>query len=59
MNIFAHAPRSEHARPSARPPIDMSGHFLSPSNISPNPYKLLSNISKLIEQLLKKTKKKL
>ena len=37
------APRSAHARPSDRPPIDMSGKFLphvsaeSPSNISPNP----------------------
>ena len=37
------APRSAHARPSARPPINMSGYFPvhvseeSPSNISPSP----------------------
>ena len=42
---------SEHARPSARPPINTSGNFLahmsaeSPSNISPNPSEVISEVS--------------
>jgi hypothetical protein len=45
------ATRSAHARPPARPPIDMSGNFLihiyaeSPSNISPNLSEVLSEVS--------------
>ena len=41
---------SAHARPSARPPIDMSGTFPvhmsaeSPSNISPNPSEVISEV---------------
>ena len=53
---FAHAdgglaPRSALARPSSRPPINMSGHFPanvsaeSPSNISPNPSEVISEVS--------------
>ena len=42
---------SAHARPSALPPIDTSGNFLahmspeSPSNISPNPSEVISEVS--------------
>ncbi len=54
--ISAHAdggPRSPsaHAGPFARPPISMSGNFLahvsaeSPSNISPNPSEVISEVS--------------
>ena len=45
------APRSVHTRPSARPPIDTSGNFPahvsaeSPSNISPNPLEVISEVS--------------
>jgi hypothetical protein len=45
------APGSAHARPSARPPIDPSGNFPahvsaeSPSNISPNPSEVISEVS--------------
>ena len=45
------APGSVHARPSARPPIDTSGNFpayvtaVSPSNISPNPSEVISEVS--------------
>ena len=45
------APGSAHARPSAQPPIDTSGHFPahisaeSPSNISPNPSEVISEVS--------------
>ena len=45
------APGSAHARPSARPPIDVSGNFPahvsaeSPSNISPNPSEVISKVS--------------
>ena len=45
------APGSPHARPSARPPIDTSGKFPahmsaeSPSNISPNPSEVISEVS--------------
>jgi hypothetical protein len=45
------APGSAHARPSARPPIDTSGNFSahvsaeSPSNISPIPSKVISDVS--------------
>ena len=45
------APWSAHARPSAMPPIDVSGNFPahmsaeSPSNISPNPSEVLSEVS--------------
>ena len=45
------APGSVHARPSARPPIDTSGNFPehmsaeSPSNISPNPSEVISEVS--------------
>ena len=45
------APGSAHARPSARPPIDTSGNFPahmsaeSPSNISPNPSEVISEVS--------------
>ena len=44
-------PWSAHARPSARPPIDMSGNVPahvsaeSPSNISPNPSEVISEVS--------------
>jgi hypothetical protein len=44
-------PGSAHARPSARPPIDTSGNFPphvsaeSPSNISPNPSEVISEVS--------------
>ena len=54
--ISAHAdggPRSRvaHAIPSAQPPIDVSGNFTahvsaeSPSNISPNPSEVISEVS--------------
>ena len=42
---------SAHAGPFARPPISMSGNFLphmsaeSPSNISPNPSEVISEVS--------------
>ena len=45
------APKSAHARPSAQPPIDTSGNFSahvsaeSPSNISPNPLEVISEVS--------------
>ena len=45
------APGSAHARPSAQPPIDMSVNFPahmsaeSPSNISPNPSEVISEVS--------------
>ena len=45
------APSSAHARPSARPPINTSGNFPahmsaeSPSNISPNPSEVISEVS--------------
>ena len=45
------APGSAHAGPSARPPINMSGNFPahvsaeSPSNISPNPTEVISEVS--------------
>ena len=45
------APGSAHVRPSARPPIDTSGNFTapmseeSPSNISPNPSEVISDVS--------------
>ena len=45
------APRSAHGRPSARPPIDLSGNFPahvsaeSPSNISPNNSEGISEVS--------------
>ena len=44
------APGSAHVRPSARPPIDTSGNFPahvsaeSPSNISPNPSEVISEV---------------
>ena len=44
------APGSAHARPSAQPPIDVSGNFPvhmsaeSPSNISPNPSEVISKV---------------
>ena len=44
-------PGSAHARPSARPPINTSGNFPahvsadSPSNISPNPSEVISEVS--------------
>ena len=47
------APGSAHARPSAQPPIDGSGNFPapvsaeSPSNISPNPSKVITKVSEL------------
>ena len=46
-----HAPGSAHARPFAQPPIDTSGNFPahmsaeSPSNISPNPSDVISEVS--------------
>ena len=45
------APGSAHARPSARPPIDISEKFPanvsaeSPWNISPNPSEVISEVS--------------
>ena len=45
------APGSVHTRPSAQPPIDISGNFPapasaeSPSNISPIPLKVISEVS--------------
>ena len=42
-----------HARPSAQPPIDTSGNFPahmsaeSPSNISPNPSEVISEVLKI------------
>jgi hypothetical protein len=45
------APGSAHARPSARPPIDVSGNFpahmsaAAPSNISPNTSEVISEVS--------------
>ena len=52
------APGSAHARPSAQPPINMSGNFPahvsaeSPSNISPNCLELIFNVSERGEALL-------
>ena len=46
-----HAPGSAHLNPSARPSIDTSGNFPvhvsaeSPSNISPNPSEVISEVS--------------
>jgi hypothetical protein len=62
--ISAHAnwgpsPGSAHARPSAQPPIDVSGNFPaqvsaeSPSKISPNPSEVISEVSE--PYFLKKT----
>ena len=48
MGVLAHG--SAHARPSARPPIDMSEDFPvqvsaeTPSNISPKPSEALSEV---------------
>ena len=45
------APGSAHARPFAQPPINVRGNFLahvseeSPSNISPNPSEVISEVS--------------
>ena len=45
------APGSVHARPSAQPPIDTSGNLSLhmsaklPSNISPNPLEVISEVS--------------
>ena len=45
------APRSEHARPSARPPVSISRKFMAqvsakpPSNISPNPSEVICKVS--------------
>ena len=45
------APESAHSRPSARPPIDVSGNFPvhvaveAHSNISPNPSEVKSEVS--------------
>jgi hypothetical protein len=45
------APGSAHVRPSAQPPIDTSGNFPahvsaeSPSDISPNPLQVISEVS--------------
>ena len=45
------APGSAHARPSGQPPIDVSGNFPahvsaeSPSNVSPNPSEVISEVS--------------
>ena len=50
-NIGNIAPGSAQARPSAQPPIDTSGNFHahvsaeSPSNISPNPSEVISEVS--------------
>ena len=50
------APGSAHARPSAQPPIDMSGNFQAPvsaeltSNISPNPSEVISKVSGLSDK---------
>ena len=47
-----------HARPSAQPPIDVSGNFPapvsaeSPSNISPNPSEVISKVSELYNKSL-------
>ena len=47
------APWSAHARPSAQPPIDVSGNFSPhvsaelPSNIFPNPSEVISEVSEL------------
>jgi hypothetical protein len=49
------APGSVHARPSAQPPIDMSGNFPArvsaelPSNISPNPSEVISKVSEVYD----------
>ena len=52
INLYAHFTfLNKHARPSARPPIDMSGNLTanvpakSISNISPNPYEHISKFS--------------
>ena len=50
------APVSAHAGPSAQPPIDTSGNFSarvsaeSPSNISPNPSEVISEVSELYDK---------
>ena len=50
------APVSAHAGPSAQPPIDTSGNFParvsaeSPSNISPNPSEVISEVSELYDK---------
>ena len=50
------APVSVHAGPSAQPPIVTSGIFPahvsaeSPSNISPNPLKFISEVSELCDK---------
>ena len=52
------APRSAHARHSARPPIDASGNFPahvsaeSLSNTSANPWEVISEVSKVYDKLL-------
>ena len=49
-------PRSAHAGPSARTPISTSGNFParvsaeSPSNISPNPSRVISEVSELYDK---------
>ena len=51
MGVLAHV--SAHAGPSAQPPIGTSINFparvsaVSPSNISPNPSKVISEVSEL------------
>ena len=50
------APMSAHAGPSAQPPIGTSGNFParvsaeSPSNISPNPSEVISEVSELYDK---------
>ena len=50
------APVSAHAGPSAQPPIGTSGNFParvsaeSPSNISPNPSEVISEVSELYDK---------
>ena len=57
------APGSAHARPSAQPPIDVSGNFPphvsaeSPSYISPNCLELISKVSENLKNIKNKPKK--
>ena len=52
-------PGSAHSRPSAQPPIDVSGNFPahmsaeSPLNISPSPSKVISKVPESYDNFLK------
>ena len=49
-------PVSAHAVPSAQPPINICGIFPAPSNISPNPSEVISEVSDVYDDFCKISK---